>query len=146
MNRKMDTHMKSHKNILRKVRVAFPYFYFMIYGLILLINQFIPVMRAEIWSSTYIFCFALIFLLQFIYKFKYLDLVLGILTFCFSVWMLLAVYSDFINVSTWTLIDTKVFIVVCLVILNFYSSINLLSKRRHGNQLADNISDQVVQH
>jgi len=139
--------MKSLKNILEKVRDALPYFYFMTYGLILLLNQFIPVMRGNIWTSTFIFCITLVFLLQFIYRFKYLDLVLGILTLCGSVWMLIAAYSDFLNISPWTLNDIKVFIIVCFIIINFYASISLLTKKRQVNQPADNISTGLaVQH
>jgi hypothetical protein len=131
--------MKSLKTIFKKINDAFPYFYFMTYFLILLVNQFIPVMRGNSWTVSYIFCISLIFPLQFIYRFKHLDFVLGILTLLGSFWMLLAAFSDSVNGSPWTFSDVKVFIIACFVIVNFYSSISLLTKK----QRADNIS--VVQ-
>ena len=128
--------MKSLKTTIKKVNDTFPYFYFMTYFLILLVNQFIPVMKGNAWSVSYIFCLSLIFPLQFIYRFKYLDFILGILTLFGSFWMLLAAFSDFADSSPWTLNAVKVFIITCFVIVNFYSSISLLNKKQKADPVS----------
>ena len=115
-----------------KIKDAFPYFYFSAYFLILLLNQFYPLAKGTGWNVILVSFLAMIFILQFIYRLKYLDAILGGLTLIGSVWMLLAAYSDLLYKSSWTLNEIGLLVIV-FVILNFYSAINLLMKGKHGN-------------
>lgn len=93
-----------------------PYIYFFV--IFLLIN--IPE------SNIYVFILTIPFLLQLFFHLKYLDEILGILTFILSVWLMLAYASDLHKITTPTDQSYK-FIAIggILVISNFVMCILL---------------------
>lgn len=137
--------MKSLKLILKKTYLALPYFYFASITLYFFAKPFTHEINETLVSSLLMLAITFVFLAQLKYKFKQLDSILGIITLCWSCWMLLAFYSDFVNASPWTLNGKWVFLYSSFVIFNFYFSINLLTKKPgHQFQLRNGLQDWMA--
>ncbi len=117
--------MKTFKNIFEKLPGAFPYIYFSLAALIIFSEHLNA--TGTFLSESVLLLIASVFIIQFKYKLKHIDTVLGIFTLFWSFWMLLAAYSDAIKIEDWTWTMNR-FLVVAFVIINFVCSISLLIK------------------
>src|SRR6185436_3412130 len=121
--------MKSLIILLKNIHEIFPYFYFASICLYFFSRHFTLPVTGPWWSAILILGLGLFFLIQLKYKLRNSDLILGLITLVWSVWMLLAVVSDLNNHSPWILDKNKVLFAKCFVLINFYASINLLIKK-----------------
>ena len=106
---------------IRNIPDAFPYFYFILIFSLPLLNQFVPVMGGTPISILIIISIIFIFLLAYIFRHKVVTRILGVCTFLYSLWMLAALLSDFINHSDWTTENIRYFYFTYAV-LNFAAS------------------------
>ena len=134
--------MNSLKLVLKKVHDIFPYFYFSGICLLFFSQHFTLAATGPLWwwSAIIMLLLALLFLIPLRYQFKKLDLILGVLTLCWSIWMLLALVSDINRKSDWALDQGKLIFGKCFVLINFYFAIILLIKKPQPSESKQNKS------
>jgi hypothetical protein len=111
--------------ISKKISEAFPYYYFALYGVLMSVGILLRE-QGVLWAMLYLFIGS-IFLIQWRYQFKHINEYLAFVTILFSLWMLLAAYSDIIKHENLTL-SFNLFFVIGFVTLNFLASIKLAMK------------------
>lgn len=122
--------MNSLKLILKSLHTILPYFYFSGVCFLFLIQHFTLASTGPWWwwSALFMLVLALLFLIPLKFQFKNINLILGILSLCWSIWMLLALVSDMNKKSDWILDPKKLIFAKVFVVVNLYLSINLLVK------------------
>ncbi len=122
--------MNSIKLIFKKVHEIIPYFYFSGICILFFIQHFTLASNGTWWwwSALLMLVLALLFLIPLKFQFKNINLILGILTLCWSIWMLLALVSDMNKKSDWVLDPKKLIFAKVFVVVNLYLSIILLVK------------------
>lgn len=85
---------------------------------------------------------AIPFILQLFFSFKYVDLVLGILTFAIALYFTLAYLSDLAKITSYTTRAINfIWVGGCIVIINFVMSVRLFRNERMRTEQATELQE-----